>query len=329
MKNRATGVVRNGRCKAGHWMVLLFCVWGVASIQNTFAQTEGTIRDAVLGKIPPEATMDVNNDNKVDVADLVKFLKPLARFEKLDSKINENSGTVNVRVHFNHPFSGILSYTVSGTAEPGVDYQPLAGSIVVNGNFIDIPVTINDDFVLETEETIIITLNLNQPDPLKLLIGMPYQHTVWIEENDTVWHGGIQIDGSSMGFEMIVKQSGSLFQAILESNGDGALPGGTWPVSLNITHDTFLATIGPIHINAGDTLVGIALDRTIVLEATPGSVVEHVIDLESAIVGRMTDNLESQGENKEYLQRVIEGTFTLIKESSRVLTIDPPLVTLP
>ena len=307
-------------------MLTLILFSNPLAIAQSQGVTEQEIRDAVLDRIEEDLdTMDLNEDGKVDVADLVNFLRsigpttPVASFDLVSSKVDEGDGTAKVEVNFTSHFSGTLGFSVSGTAEEGVDYYALSGSVLVDGIKGEIPVTIIDDLELEKEETIIITLD--QADPQEFIIGVPQEHTLRIEENDAVWHGGLQVHNLSMGFEMEIARDASSYQAILKSDGYSALPAGEWPVELEITQDAFFATIGPIQINEQDTLLGTAFDRTIVLEATPNSDDGHVLELDSAIVGKMTDSLEPQLESRKYLRTTIHGTFSLIKEPSVVPNI--------
>lgn len=297
------------------------------------AVTESEIRNAILGKTEPDFnTMDLNEDSKVDVADLVNLVKsvgpttPVASFDLVSSKVGEGDGTAVIQVNFTSHFFGTLGFRVSGTAEENIDYFALTGSVVVDGISVEIPVTITDDLELEEQETIIITLD--QADPQDLIIGVPQEHTLRIEENDAVWHGGLQVHNLSMGFEMEIVQDASLYQAVLKSDGYGALPAGEWPVELEITQEAFSATIGPIQINKQDTLLGTAFDRTIVLEAKPNSDDGHVFEFDSAIVGDMSDSLEPQLDSRKYLRTTIYGTFSLIKEPTLVPIFEPDLVDL-
>lgn len=288
---------------------------------------------AVLDRIEEDLdTMDLNEDDKVDVADLVNLVKSVgpttlvASFDLVSSKVGEGDGTVVIQVNFTSHFSGTLGFRVSGTAEENIDYYALTGSVVVDGISVEIPVTIIDDLELEKQETIIITLD--QADPQNLIIGVPQEHTLRIEENDAVWHGGLQVHNLSMGFEMEIARDASSYQAVLKSDGYGALPAGEWPVELEITQEAFSATIGPIQINEQDTLLETAFDRTIVLEATPNSDDGHVFELDSAIVGKMNDSLEPQLDSRRYLRTTIYGTFSLIKEPTLVPIFEHDLVDL-
>lgn len=314
-------------------MLTLILFSNPLAIAQAQGVTEQEIRDAILGRTELDLDrMDTNEDGKVDAADLVNFLRsigpttPVASFDLVSSKVSEDAGTVKVGVNFSTHFTGMLGFSVAGTAEENIDYYALTGSVLVDGISVEIPVTIIDDLELEKQETIIITLD--QADPQDLIIGVPQEHTVRIEENDAVWHGGLQVHNLSMGFEMEIVQDASSYQAVLKSDGHSALPAGEWPVELKITQEAFSATIGPIQINEQDTLLGTAFDRTIVLEATPNSDDEHVFELNSAIVGDMSDSLEPQLESRKYLRTTIYGTFSLIKEPTLVPIFEPDLVDL-
>lgn len=318
-------------------VLTLIVVLLLSSDRLTVAQSDSVaeqeIRDAVLNRIEEDLdTMDLNEDGKVDVADLVNLVKsagpttPVASFDLVSSKVSEGDGTAVIQVNFTTHFFGTLGFMVSGTAEESIDYYALTGSVVVDGISVDIPIQIIDDLELEKQETIIITLD--QADPQDLIIGVPQEYTLRIEENDAVWHGGFQVHNLSMGFEMEIAQDASSYQAVLKSDGYGTLPAGEWPVELEITQEAFSATIGPIQINEQDTLLGTAFDRTIVLEATPNSNDGHVFELDSAIVGNMSDSLEPQLDSRKYLRTTIHGTFSLIKGPTLVPIFEPDLIDL-
>jgi len=267
--------------------------------------------------------MDLNDDGKVDVADLVFLMKtiapetPIAFFALTSLEINEGDNRVTVRVNFTTHYSGILRFAISGTASEGTDYQSLGRNIQVEGVRADIPITIFDDFDMEGEETIVISLDPNQSDPNSVFIGVPQEYTLRIKDNDALWKGGLQVENLSIGFDMLIKQKNTLFLATVTSDGYGGIPSGEWPVKITITHNAFSALIGPIAISEQDTLLGSALNRTILLEAFPDTEEDHVFDLVSVIVGRMTDRIESQSEDKRHLDTFIQGSFSLIRGVSR------------
>ncbi len=297
--------------------------------------TEQNLRDAILERKDFAQDqlneMDLNRNDSADVADLVNLMKttdpgtPVANFDQLASEAKEGAAT-GVRVNFSTFFSGVLRYSVSGTADSGIDYQALGGSVSVNGAIAEIPITVVDDLDLEEGETITITLESDQANPPPYIIGMHQKHTVRISENDSVWRGGLQFDNLSMGFKMEIAQGPSSYQAVLESDGSNGLPEGNWPVELAITRDTFSATIGPIQISEQDTLLGTAFERTIVLKSVPHTDSGHVSDLDSAIIGKMTDTLEPLSDSKKHLKRTVEGTFALVKEPTAVPVYEAELV---
>ena len=78
------------------------------------------------------------------------------------ARTNEESGTYQVPVRLTSaPASGLtLRYRVGGTATPGADYQPLPGTLEVpaGATRVHIPVTIIDDSVEDSGETVRLTL---------------------------------------------------------------------------------------------------------------------------------------------------------------------------
>ena len=109
---------------------------------------------------------------------------PVATFAMASSKAGEDAGTRNVAVNLSPaPQSGItLRYSVGGTASSGSDYSPLSGTVTVSSgaSSVNIPVTIIDDDVQESSETIILTLTADSG----YTVGSTGKHTLTITAND-------------------------------------------------------------------------------------------------------------------------------------------------
>ncbi len=304
-----------------------------------FAQsvvTEQNLVDAILGReeFTPDqlGAMDLNEDGRVDVADLVFFLRPggppFALFDSSTSVAIEGDGEVSIPVVFSRHFTGELNFSVTGgTATSGTDYEALSGSVSVDGTSALIPVTIIDDTEMEEGETIILSLESG----LDYEFGITPQHMLVINENDALWLGSIESQKIRFSFEMEIIQSDGNAQAVVRSDGVGALPPSPedgWPVQLQITEDTFQATIGPIPISAGQTLTQAEFDRTFILSAAPGQD-PYVFDLARTVAGRSTDTFEPVNPDQSHLRLSVTGIFILLKPATFLEGEEPVLEDVP
>ena len=75
-------------------------------------------------------------------------------------------------------------YTVAGTADSGVDYAAVSGSVIISAGSTSAPVTIApiDDSLPEGEEAVTLTLQ----DDAAYLVGVPNSATVTIVDNDLI-----------------------------------------------------------------------------------------------------------------------------------------------
>jgi hypothetical protein len=160
---------------------LLFTPYVVLS----YEPSQQDIVDAILGRrvFTPEQLkqMDINQDEKVDVADLVYFLQPkvTASFVTKESIIDESLESHDVLLNFSGHMIGTAKYTVGGTATPDIDYVKLSGSVSVNGHSAFITIRPIKDTVFEGNETIKITL-LPSTD---YQLGTQTTHTVNLRDN--------------------------------------------------------------------------------------------------------------------------------------------------
>ena len=110
---------------------------------------------------------------------------PTMSFASASRIAGEGSGTHDVGVRLNKaPTTDItLAYTVDGTATSGSDYTVLSGtlSVLAGATTATIPVTVIDDSVHESSETVVLTL----VDSAGYQAGIPGTHTLTITANDT------------------------------------------------------------------------------------------------------------------------------------------------
>ncbi|WP_074238394.1 Calx-beta domain-containing protein [Chitinophaga niabensis] len=79
-----------------------------------------------------------------------------------------------------------VQYTISGTATPNADYQPITGSIIIpaGANSIAVPVQVINDLLVEDPETVILTISGGQSTSFTYTAGAADQATVTITSED-------------------------------------------------------------------------------------------------------------------------------------------------
>jgi len=224
--------------------------------------TERRLRDAILEGEGFTEELDVNNDGKLDVADLVAFLSQESAqvsFESSFSQATEDAGVFTVAVLVTSKgYSGPVDYTLEGTATNEVDFSGLTGTINVKGTASQIPFAIADDLEVEDVETITLTLQSGSGYNL----GARPSHTVYVGDNDAVWEGGLTIDDLYLDFELSLARDSSSYQATFSSDGYRFFPQSSIEVGegdLTVTEDMFTATIGPMQ-HAENALLATAFE---------------------------------------------------------------------
>ena len=136
--------------------------------QTSAAVSAPLVQNAILGRIPTNAIYDLNHDGRLDVADLVVAarLQPIiASFPVPTTVIVTGSNVVSVPVNFTGPYTGPLSYQISGTAIPkstGItgDYVQPSGSIfVTNATSATIKIQMVPEPDIEINREIVIAIS--------------------------------------------------------------------------------------------------------------------------------------------------------------------------
>jgi len=288
---------------------------------NSFEVTEQNIRDAILSRVnfndDQLIKMDLNGDNKVDAADLIKYFKlngndlPIVNFKTTTSSVAEHIENTTVEIHFDRDFYGTIKILTSGTATEQKDYRIVTKKLDVNGKSAALQINIIDDFELENLETIVFDIEIMENSSQKFYLGMPHKHTLIIQENDNVWNGSLEVKNLSIGFDMEILRNKDLYEAILKSDGGNCIPQGQWPVNIDIKDNFLKLYINSIVINKDSTLLDATLKRNIILESNPKSNDSHIFEIDSMITGKMRDQFEST--DRQYMNTNIEGTFTLVR----------------
>ena len=279
------------------------------NMRKAILEQGGTFSDQEL------EDMDLNNDNVLNVADLVMYVNqntlPLAvSFIKTQSNTNEKNNSLEIGVEYTKEYSGNMHYIVEGTAVSGEDFTPLSGSLSVDNRLEFINLHFIDDLDIEDVETIIITLI---PDA-GYQIGVSQQHVIYLYDNDATWRGNLQADNMLTGFNVALAQTGSNYEATVNSDGSNGFPVGTWSAIANITENDFSLTIGPINITPEKTLLAADFSRTILLTAQTADS-NHIMDLNGLIHGDMVEEITASKPQFSRLgSNAITGSFTLVKE---------------
>lgn len=130
---------------------------------------------AASSATPPSITITDNDTATVSIANTTN-----------GAEAGPVSGVMTVTMSKVSAVNTTISYTVTGTATSGTDYTALAGSITIlagsSTGTISIPVI--DDAIVETAETVIVTLN-SVTSGVSTSIGAPSSATNTIADNDS------------------------------------------------------------------------------------------------------------------------------------------------
>lgn len=244
-----------------------------------------------------------------------------ANFSSPSVTLEEGSGTAYLLLLFSAPFTGTLTYTVSGTAGSG-DYQPLSGSISVNNaTTAKIPITLNDDTTIGQLRTLVLTLDAGQG----VALGGTSQSVISIEDNDAVWNGSLQGAYSDVGIKLDIAKDGGSYTGKLISDGSGLFPAGEFSAQLTWTGSSFQALVSGIAIDAGSTLFNTPMDLSLQLNAKAGQPDQAVNSTRLQGVY----SLSTTAPDAPQLNTISTGTFLLLRPPVRPSTNQVPLVASP
>ncbi|MDY6986881.1 MAG: Calx-beta domain-containing protein [Thermodesulfobacteriota bacterium] len=149
-------------------------VEGTETVEVTLT---GTDNDAVsVGSANDTATVDIG-DNESATVSISKVTD--------GSEAGPTNGRFRVTLSQTAEHDVTVSYTVSGSATPGVDYSALSGNVIVIAGPItaDIAVWVFDDVVVEGTEAVILTLT--GTDNAAVTVGASDTASLDIADNDT------------------------------------------------------------------------------------------------------------------------------------------------
>ncbi len=231
-------------------------------------------------------------------------------------------GTANPTITFNGPFYGVVRYSISGTATSG-DYVNLSGEVFVNGGTTaTIPMTLTDNG--QIGQLKYLTLRLEAGTGYNVARG-GVETTITIDENDALWQGKFTADNATLGFTLAISQVGNLHQASFKGAGTGFFPTNEMPAGIAIGTDSFAANVAGIPVSAGETLLNMPANLTLLLSAMNGLTNQSVSATEISGVG----TLISQYAGQPQLNTTNAGTFILFKPPVTPATNEVQLVNIP
>ena len=244
-----------------------------------------------------------------------------ANFSSPSISLDEGTGTTSLLLLFSAPFTGTLTYTVSGTAS-SADFQPLSGSVSVNNaTSARIPIVLTDNTTIGRLKTLLLTINSAPGYGL----GGTSQSMISIEDNDAVWSGSLQGTHSEVGIQLEVQRNGASYTGKLLSNGSGLFPAGEYPAQITWTDTSFQATATSIPIDAGSTLFNTPVDLSVQLSATAGQPEQSV----SARQIQGVSTLSTSVPGAPHLNTSSTGSFLLVRPPVRPSTNEVDLVVVP
>ncbi len=290
--------------------------------------TEQNLRAVIMGvgsglSSSDLSSMDLNNDNVVDVADLVIYVRAQGarpngvNFTQSQTTVTEGD-TARLLITIAPGYTGNVSYLLQGTAVCGTDYDPPSGScgsapqpLAVSGVSAELAIHALDDLLAANTRTVQVTLLTDAGYSL----GYAQQHAVYINDNDAVWQASISVDGLIFGFPLEIGQNGTQSRVVIKSDGSMGLPPGDIAMASSVvTPSSFSATTTLIPVASTATLLKVPLYRRITLAATS-------VDLASKISGNMSESIFGTGEAVQFTQTGsanVTGTFVLVKPPASI-----------
>jgi len=135
---------------------------------------------------------------------------PRAEFAEATSTAAEGDGLHLIKVVFDKPFQGNLKYEIlaTSTASAPADFEPLTGSVPVNGLETSIPIYLVDDFNISQSRTLSLQIVRDPAQPYAR--GGQTRHILTITENDAWWTGVLQDKFAQRNFRVKILRKGSV-----------------------------------------------------------------------------------------------------------------------
>jgi hypothetical protein len=232
----------------------------------------------------------------------------VANFAATQLQVTEG-GMVSAVITFSAPYTGLIRYTITGTAKDD-EYQPLSGELRVNNSmnaFIPVALTENTS----VDELRYLSLRLEQGAGFEL--GSAADTRVIIDDNDAEWHGTIGLGAATLGFLMSIDQNALGRTARIRSDPAGIFPLEPVDSTLVFTENDFASTTPDIQLEAASNLFMTPAKLTLHLSAQNG--IENQLVSSNNVEGAAI--LITEYEGKSYLNRTNHGSFNLYKPPVR------------
>jgi hypothetical protein len=181
----------------------------------TFVPTPGDSVTLTDGRSLPATLVTGSADFPLDDPNggkPVDCLQRTVNFKTASQKSAKESGTMTATVQTNAPAAADITvpFSVVGTATPGVDFSitPSPVTIKQGATSADIVITITDDSVHESNETVVLTLGT----PSQGTVGTQPVHTATITDDDAATGGGGLQDNSTHHTSKISFEGGYNFR---------------------------------------------------------------------------------------------------------------------
>jgi hypothetical protein len=270
---------------------------------------------------------------------------PRAEFAQATSTANEADGLQLITINFDKPFQGNLKYIISpiSTASAPADFQPLSGSVAVNGSTASIPVSLVDDLQVSASRLLCLQI---ASDPAYAR-GAQTRHALTILENDSWWNGVLQDKYAQRNFRVKILRKGSTTQAVFAAGAgfdglpvlaseaatnqtsvsEGVVPKGSWPGTVAADTATHFQISSPAMAASTGGLFGSGSGLTRILQfncqpsantaANPQQIAPD------RYIGSFTEILAFPGGS--YLGATNTGTFILARDVPPLPQVKNPL----
>ncbi|MCH6257654.1 hypothetical protein MLD52_13930 [Puniceicoccaceae bacterium K14] len=241
----------------------------------------------------------------------------IAEFSTSSFELTEGNESNFALVKFSSPFTGILNYTVEGSASPP-DYEELTGSLQLE-NALEalIEIRINDDETID--ESKFVSLTLSPSDGVSL--GSITNTLVTFQENDSVWLGSFFEGELEACFNVLSTEANGEVTATLSSDGNGVIPSGDYTMEISTGENSFEASVSNIIIPESESFLNKAMSLSIEFAARNGVTEQEVSN--GFVQGIAT--LTTAVTDSPHLETIKEISFFLKQKPTRLSEKTAPL----
>ncbi|MCP4697973.1 MAG: hypothetical protein GY862_14140 [Gammaproteobacteria bacterium] len=303
----------------------------ILHITATAAPSEQDIHDAILGKKAFSDTelqaMDRNKDGSVDVADLA--YRPLVEFAASSSQGREGEDTLSIQINANIPLQSTVHYSLRRLS-PTLGEEK-SGQISFDGNTAEIDISLSDTGISDDQnisESAVWQVTLNDPADKSYAPGSAQIHTLFIHDNDTLWHGSLTTaDNVNIPLVLQLDQAnGAVTGKLIADPNNGMISSeqaDQAQVSIQANSQSFRADITSIQIPSTTSWTGVSFQRQITLNAAADSGQSIDLNILDMLTGSFSEQITAAG--APFLNRTQQGNFVLIKQMSDIAAPVPAL----